>query len=431
MRTTVTRRSIIGTLATVTLAVAARPAHAVRIPEELAARLTAEQLAAYRAHLLARQQFDRQLEMYWALIEERRDHRRRKRARGQTAMEPTDYVQTQPPKYTGPPLPPDVAKIVTEVRPPEPDKPMAAVPDYLQAAQQVFGFAPALTTERDFKRRYAIESLNHGLTKVQVVRVYALETGGNGTYDMQAGFDPLTRQGKPISSALGYAQLLAANSTSELVKHGDDFIRRLEHMAAQPNVHPQHVAHWRWKAGVLQRMLAAARSIPNQWSEHRKFALTPAGMGIHTLNMDADIGPWLQALKLKGIVQIAADAGRPNLTGGELELMNLAGPRSGLELMEPVGRTMPTANVFEQGGYYRNTIVREKTGAELLKALDERMDIAIKRPGAVEFLAVFDEVMAARPVADRPAVDRVVPTDRPAARTFEAPALRNAFELAR
>jgi hypothetical protein len=372
------------------------------IPIDLAARLTPELQQAYAAHLVAKNTFDRQHEMYWALIEERRDHRRRKRAAKQPP-EVADYVQAQPPKYAGPPMPPEVAKILADLRPPEPEKLMPNVTDYLAAAQAQFGFAPALTTERDFKKRYAIESLNAGLNKMQVVRVYALETGGDGTYDMQAGFHPVTRQGKPISSALGYAQLLAANSTSELVKYGDEFIRRLEQMAAQPNMHPEHIAHWRGKAAVLRRMLAAARSIPNQWNDHRKFALTPAGMGIHTINMDADLGPWLQALKLKGILQTGAEFGRIHMSGGELEMMNLAGPRSGLELMEPIGRTMPTANVFEQGGYYRNSIVREKTGAELLAALDLRMDVNIRRPGAVEFLAAFDDVInAIRPVADRP-----------------------------
>lgn len=380
-----------------------------QIPADIVAKLTPEQQQAYLAYLQARNAFDRQHEMYWALIEERRDHRRRKRAAKQPP-EVADYVATQPPKYTGPALAPEIAAIVTTLRPAEPEKPLPNVSDYLAAAQSVFGFAPALTTERDFKRRYAIESLNAGLNKMQVVRVYALETGGDGTYDMQAGFHPVTRQGKPISSALGYAQLLAANSTSELVKYGEEFSRRLEFMAAQPNMHPEHVAHWRNKAAILRRMLAATRSIPNQWGEHRKFALTAAGMGIHTINMDADIGPWLQALKLKGILQTGAEFGRPSMTGGELEMMNLAGPRSGLELMEPIGRTMPTANVFEQGGYYRNSIVREKTGGELLTALDFRMDINIRRPGAVEFLAAFDEVMnAIRPVADKPVRSDPIP----------------------
>jgi len=72
--------------------------------------------------------------------------------------------------------------------------------------------------------------------------------------------------------------------------------------------------------------------------------------------------------------------------------MNLAGPRTGLEMMTPVGRNMPTANFFSEGGYYRNTIVREKTAAELLAALNDRMEVNVKKAGAVEFAQIFDEV---------------------------------------
>ena len=72
--------------------------------------------------------------------------------------------------------------------------------------------------------------------------------------------------------------------------------------------------------------------------------------------------------------------------------MNLAGPRTGLEMMTPVGRNMPTANFFSEGGYYRNTIVRDKTAAELLAALNDRMEVNVKKPGAIEFAQIFDEV---------------------------------------
>jgi hypothetical protein len=139
-------------------------------------------------------------------------------------------------------------------------------------------------------------------------------------------------------------------------------------------------------------MLQAARSIPNEWSHHVRFGGTPQGLGIHTLNLDADVGPWLQVLKLKGLKDLANDNGRPKLSGGEIELMNLAGPRTGLEMLTPVAANMPTANFFSEGGYYRNTIVREKTALELLRALEQRMDVNIKKAGAVEFAEVFDEV---------------------------------------
>ena len=52
---------------------------------------------------------------------------------------------------------------------------------------------------------------------------------------------------------------------------------------------------------------------------------------------------------------------------------------------------MPTSNFFSQGGYYRNTVVREKTAIELLRALEGRMEANIKKPGAVEFAQIFDE----------------------------------------
>ena len=46
--------------------------------------------------------------------------------------------------------------------------------------------------------------------------------------------------------------------------------------------------------------------------------------------------------------------------------MTLAGPRTGLDMMEKAGRDVPTSNFFSRTGYYRNTIVRERTSAELL-----------------------------------------------------------------
>jgi hypothetical protein len=394
------------------------------VPAEVTARLTPEQLETYRTFLRARAAFDRRTDMYWALIEERKDHRRRRRAANQPFV-PADFVTEHPPKYSGPTLPPDIQRIVAEVRPPEPERQLPVVADYLAAAREAFGFVPTPpASERAFKRAYAIEALSHGLTKSQVVRVYALETGGDGTYDMQAGFHPVTRQGRAISSALGYAQLLHANSVSELVKHGDAFMQRLSLMSVASGIGAERSAALRAKVDVIRRMLQVARSVPNQWAEHVRLAGSERGMGIHTLNLDADVGPWLQTLKLRDVALFAArEGGRTSLTGGELEIMNLAGPRNGLDMLEPVGGAMPTANFFSQGGYSRNSIVRERTGAELLRALDERMDINIRRPGAVEFAAVFDEV-AAQGVETAAAAGRAASMSR----TLEVePAIRDAY----
>lgn len=410
----ISRRDFLVAATALLAATASRADAEVRIAPEIATKLSPAQLAAYRAHLTARGAFERELEMYWALVEERRDFRRRKRSSGQ-AFTAGDYIAEQPPKYNGPALPPDVARVLAAAEPPAEPKEVKELPtvrDFLTAAKHFYGFLPAPISERDFKRRYAKEALTANLTKTQVVRVYALETGGQGTIDMQAGIDPLTKTGRPISSALGYAQLLHANSISELVKYGETFLQRLSSVAADPTTPAAHAQTLPVKIAAVQKMLQTARTVPNEWSQHQKLAQTPQGYGIHALNLDADIGPWLQVVKLKGLLTMASESGRPQLTGAELELMNLAGPRTGLDMMDPVGRAMPTANFFSQGGYYRNTIVREKTGAQLLAALDERMNVNALKPGAVEFAAVFDEVLAGLP--PRPTAQREGRAEKPA-----------------
>ena len=368
-------------------------ASGIVIAHEIAARLTVEQATAYRTYLTNRADFERQQQIYWKLVEERREFRRHKYATRQPFV-PADYVLEQPPKYTGPPLPPDIAAILASVAqaqptPAEPEKQMPALPDFLGQALAVYNFTPERISEHEFKRRYAADALASGLSKDQVVRVYALETGGRGTYDLQAGIDPDTKQGRVISSAMGYAQLLSANSVNELVLHGDRFIARLDGLNT-PSAHA--------KADVLRAMHKAARSVPNEWRIHQQFAQTPEGQGIHAINLDADVGPWLQVLKLKGLLETAAkEAGRTSLSGAELELMNLAGPRTGLEMMQPVGRTVPTANFFAEGGYYRNSIVRDKIGAQLLAAIDERMQAGLTKPGSLDFALAFDEVASGLP----------------------------------
>jgi hypothetical protein len=364
---------------------------AEEVTPAIAERLTPEQLNIYEQYRKARGAFDRQHQAYWRAVDAKREARKARRMLGQ-AYTAEDYITEQPPKYRGPELPPDIAKIVTEVRPPEPERPLPNVADFLESAKAEFGFVPTPTTEHEFKRRYAKEALAVGLSKDQVVRIYALETGGQGTYDMQSGINPITKQGKPISSALGYAQLLHANSTSEFVKYGEMWAKRLLAMAAVPGTPPERATALRTKAATLRRMLRAARSVPNEWSSHVAFGGTAKGQAIHTLNLDADVGPWLQVLKLRGLKDDAEKAGRTELAGAEIELMNLAGPRTGLEMLTPVGQTMPTSNFFSQAAYYRNTIVREKTAIELLRALEGRMEVNIKKPGAAEFAQIFDEV---------------------------------------
>ncbi len=374
------------------------PANAGRATEaDFIAALSPAQKQAFTAWRTAQAHYERRLDAYWHEVEKKRKARRPKRGSGKLYL-PDDYVWTFPPEYKGPGLSAGLARLwkryqaaQERARPHKARRTQPGIPEFLAAAKTYYGFEPTRVSEAEFKRRYAKESLRLGLTEAQVVRVYALETGGNGTADMQAGIHPISKKGHPISSALGYAQLLHANTIGELVEHGDSFIARLRKMAAATR-DPARAHELKGKIVALRRMLHAARSVPNDWYKHVAFAQTPRGYGMHAINLDGDIGPWLQSVKLKGLKEFAARKGVTNLSGEEIELMNLSGPATGLEMMQPVGLTAPTPNFFSRRAYYVNKMVKGKTSAELLAEFTRRMDNSSKQPGAVEFAQAFDQV---------------------------------------
>src|SRR5262249_50905772 len=147
-----------------------------------------------------------------------------------------------------------------------------------------------------------------GLTRDQVVRIYAFETGGNGTYDVQAGLTHPRPGAKAISPAIGYNQLLSTNSVSLLADHGDQFIKVLRRQAGELTGEPKLAMEQKIEA--LRRMVAFSRTVPNAWSEHDKLAKnTPGGLGIHAAILDRDIGPLLQTQKLLNSVLFARRRG--------------------------------------------------------------------------------------------------------------------------
>jgi len=379
----------------VAMVLAASAAGAAPVDDFIALLSPAQRVEFTKWHA-AQARHQRQLDAYWAEVEQKRKGRRPKRSKGGLYGK-EDYVWSFPPQYDGPRLGSALERRWTRfqakqesAKPKRARRPQPGIDDFLAAAKKYYGFVPTRISEREFKRRYAEESLALGLTKEQVVRVYALETGGNGTADMQAGIHPITKRGRPISSALGYAQLLHANTVGELVEHGDAFIARLKRMAAAAH-DPARIKELNDKIRALQRMLKAARSVPNDWYRHVDFAQTPRGYGMHAINLDGDIGPWLQSVKLKGLKAFAARKGVTNLSGEEIELMNLSGPATGLEMMQPVGLTAPTTNFFSRRAYYVNKMVMGKTSAELLSEFTRRMDHSARKPGAVEFSQAFDD----------------------------------------
>jgi hypothetical protein len=339
-------------------------------------------LAAYRE---ARQKFDEEAAAYWgAVVQKRRLRNARRRDHEEIRLD--DYVLTQPPAYVGPP-PPLVGKDGAET---PPRKYIPVVADFLKSAQEHFGFAPQRPrSELEFKRAYAKLALDAGLTKEHIVRIYVFETGGNGTYDAQAGLEYSPR-GRAISPALGYNQLLNTNSVELLAERGDAFVAVLNARAAALDGEARQALER--KTDVLRRMMKFCRTVPDDWNAHDALANTPPGLGVHAMLLDVDIGPLLQVQKLVDSVTFARRRGhQAPLSAAELQMMNLTGDGNGLDIVTmpaAMRERVPTANFFLRAGYERNPVaIRNNVVAKLMAATDTTMDRGMNLPGARELAA--------------------------------------------
>ena len=379
-----TRKAVIALTAAILASV--QPAYAqTNGPAALSAADYQAKLAQY---LQARQAYDAEADAYWNAVIEKRHVRNAKR-RDHLPIQLADYVLSQPPLYAGPPRP-----INPEAPGPEPNErpPIPLVADFLKAAAEQHGFVPQRPpSELDFKRAYAKAAAAAGLTRDQIVGVYAFETGGNGTYDMQAGVSA-TRP-HAISPAIGYNQLLSTNSISILAESGTRLLAALRQKAKATTGDARFALERKIEA--LKRMIAFSRSVPDSWNEHDRLAKTTAGgMGIHAAILDIDIGPQLQVQKLLNSVRFARAKGySAPLRAAELELMNLTGDGNGIDMVtmpQALRERVPTANFFQQSGYERNPVAR-RTGvvAGLLADIEGKMMRASQSPGAKDLAAAF------------------------------------------
>jgi len=379
-----TRKAVIALTAAILASV--QPAYAQT--NGPAAMSAADYQAKLAQYLQARQAYDAEADAYWNAVIEKRHVRNAKR-RDHLPIQLADYVLSQPPLYAGPPRP------INPAAPgPEPSErpPIPLVADFLKAAAEQYGFVPQRPpSELDFKRAYAKAASAAGLTRDQIVGVYAFETGGNGTYDMQAGVSA-TRP-HAISPAIGYNQLLSTNSVSILAESGTRLLAALRQKAKATTGDARFVLERKIEA--LKRMIAFSRSVPDSWNEHDRLAKTTAGgMGIHAAILDIDIGPQLQVQKLLNSVRFARAKGySAPLRAAELELMNLTGDGNGIDMVtmpQALRERVPTANFFQQSGYERNPVAR-RTGlvAGLLADIEGKMTRASQSPGAKDLAAAF------------------------------------------
>jgi hypothetical protein len=373
-------------------AVAVKPGMLPASVADAMAQASPQAIAEYRRKLKEYQEvrgaFDAEAGAYWASISEKRRGRNAKRRDRQT-ITLDDYVLTQPPVYTGPKRP--VNPEPEEGKPPREHKAIPVVADLLQAAAEQFQFTPQRpTTEVEFKRAYAHVASAAGLSREQAVRVYSFETGGTGNYDVQSGIEHGGK--RAISTAMGYNQLLTTNSVELVAEQGHEFVRALTEKAASLSGPPRKAMEH--KLAVLKKMVAFTRTVPDDWSAHEKLADTPQGWAVHAMVLDIDVGPLLQTHKLLTSVIFARAKGynRP-LTAAELEMMNLTGDGTGLDMVtmpQAMREQVPTSNFFQRNGYERNPVaVRNNTVAKLLAVTDERMDGNSTKPGAKELAAAF------------------------------------------
>jgi hypothetical protein len=362
--------------------------------DAMAQAASPQAIAEYRRKLKeyeqARAAFEEEAGAYWSAISEKRKGRNAKRRERQTiALD--DYVLTQPPVYSGPKRP--VNPEPEEEKPPRERKSIPVVADLLKAAADNFQFVPQRpSSEVEFKRAYARYALAAGVTREQAVRVYSFETGGTGNHDMQSGLSASRPGSRAISTAIGYNQLLTTNSVELLAEQGQEFIKELTARAATLSGAPRKAMDQ--KLVVLKKMVAFTRTVPDTWSDHEKLANTPQGWAVHAMVLDIDVGPMLQTHKLLTSVIFARAKGynRP-LSAAELEMMNLTGDGTGLDMVtmpRAMREQVPTSNFFQRGGYERNPVaIRHNTVAKLLAVTDERMDFNSAKPGAKELAAAF------------------------------------------
>ncbi|OKO67404.1 hypothetical protein [Bradyrhizobium sp. NAS96.2] len=338
----------------------------------------------------ARAAFEQDAGAYWgAIADKRRGRNAKRRDRVQITLD--DYVLQQPPVYEGPRRPVNPAPEEEGGKPPRPPKTIPVVSDLVRAAAEQFQFAPQRpSSEVEFKRAYARYARAAGLTPEQAVRVYSFETGGTGNYDVQAGIEHGGK--RAISTAMGYNQLLTTNTVELLAEQGHEFVRDLtERVARAQGPARKAMEH---KLAVLKKMVAFTRTVPDDWSAHQRLADTAQGWACHAMVLDIDVGPMLQTHKLLTSVIFARNKGytRP-LTAAELEMMNLTGDGTGLDMVtmpQAMREQVPTANFFQRSGYERNPVaIRHNTVAKLLAVTNERMDFNSNKPGARELAGAF------------------------------------------
>ncbi|MEP2942568.1 MAG: hypothetical protein ABJL18_02870 [Hyphomicrobiales bacterium] len=362
-----------------------------------------EKLSAYRA---AYAQYQKREKSYWAAISRKKDIRTAKRRAGKPFVR-EDYVLSQPPKYTGPKRPrdPNAGPIKKK---PRKKSTLPRANDLRAAMKDLYGHQLPKVKEKDFKLAFAREAKRVGISAEQVIGVYALETGGLGPFDRVSGEIPkMDRKcrvtsyvGRPLSTALGYFQLLTANTSSTVAGNakGPKAERFANRLRAKAKEHRgKRKRQLKKKAKLVDRMIkdmnvAISRMNvkKNNWAEFRALGRTKLGRAIHALNLDPDIGPMIQMSKLAFVRNIAVEKGLGNVPSDRLELMNLVGWPRGVKMLQPVAFNVPTANFMSAAEIRANrSVLGDKTVAESVAKIRRVIGKRKQECGSQEFFKMW------------------------------------------
>jgi hypothetical protein len=280
--------------------------------------------AAPSKHLVSKSGFTQAMTQYWQHISAAKSHHK--------------YITEFPPVYAGM----DAPRVAPPVAPPAsgPIKSTGKMPslqDLYTASKDLNRLATNNKSqpdfnllelpEGDFKKRYAAESvfvgksfnLDQASIANLVKRIYAFEDGGWGTHFTlssmpQALLDDTQKEARlnfhPLSSAIGYNQLLISDTVSDIAQHGGAIAARLDQLATD---NPARATVLHQKAQMVQELSAELTHSSSPAASKKGLKGSAPHLpsrrmeeAIQSLNLDGDIGPVLQSQELYNLLTYAS-----------------------------------------------------------------------------------------------------------------------------
>ena len=269
--------------------------------------VSAEAMAQYRRALAeyqaARTAYAAAADAYWNAIVQQRRQRNAKRANHEQ-LSIDDYVLTQPPVYAGPPKPRDPSK---------PAEGAAAAPTCRWSA--IFSPTPdrnsnSFPARRKAKRIQARlrQGRARGRAECRTNRPH-LQLRGRRQRRIRCAGRARARQAGARHHHGARLQSIAGDQL------GRDHRRKRRHSSSRackrapaslPDAEKKALQS---KLAIVRKMIDFGRSVPDDWNKHQVLANTPKGLGVHALNLDVDVGPYLQTQKLMDSVNFARRKG--------------------------------------------------------------------------------------------------------------------------